>query len=76
MVRFVNPDWYVESIDVWIRAFILIGMWIRSKRGTGTRDVARGCNRVSDVAWDAAAFRTEYGGTRYEIGPGALGVFI
>ena len=29
--RVVYPDWYVESIDMWIRTFYLIGMWIRSR---------------------------------------------
>ena len=27
----VYPDWYVESIGMWIRTFILICMWIRSQ---------------------------------------------
>ena len=50
MGRIVHPDWYVESIDMWIRKFILICMWIRSPvflvdpgqdmlRGTDTRIV-------------------------------------
>ena len=30
MGRIVYPDWYVDSIAMWIRTFILIGMWIRS----------------------------------------------
>ena len=28
--KIVHPDWYVESIEKWIRTFILIGMWIRT----------------------------------------------
>ncbi len=38
MGKIVFPDWYVESIDMWIRTFILIGMWIRSLRGL-TRNI-------------------------------------
>ena len=33
MGRIVYPDWYVESIDIWIRTFILIGMWGRPVPG-------------------------------------------
>ena len=28
MGRIAYPDWYVESIDLWIRTFFLIGLWI------------------------------------------------
>ena len=30
MGRVVYPDWLVESIAMWIRAFFLIGIWIPS----------------------------------------------
>ena len=33
MGRIVYPDWYVESIDMWVRMFILIGMWGRPLPG-------------------------------------------
>ena len=28
MGMIVYPDWYVESIDMWIRTFFLIGMYV------------------------------------------------
>ena len=31
--RVVYPDWYVESIVVWVRSFVLIGVWNRPLRG-------------------------------------------
>ena len=33
--RVVYPDWYVESIVVWAKSFILIGVWNRPLRGQG-----------------------------------------
>ena len=44
--RIVYPDWYVESIDMWIRTFILIGMWDRPLRGRTRSSILLRCTCV------------------------------
>ena len=39
MGRIAYPDWYVDSIDMWARSFILIGMWNRVSCGLTTRSL-------------------------------------